>query len=82
MIAVASVGDIDPLGWAKFPRSSVALEYVIQASKDGDERLTEILASHIRDGVCDEQGKLLRVWSGGQWVRPAWYARANYERAA
>lgn len=75
-------GSLDPLAWAKFPRSANALDRVIQASKDGDERFVEILSGHVRDGVCDDQGRLLLVWSDGRWVRPPWYVRENYERSA
>lgn len=61
-------GGLDPLAWAKFPRSANALDYVIQASKTGDERFVETLAGHVRDGVCSASGKMLRRWDSGQWV--------------
>jgi hypothetical protein len=74
--------DLDPIGWAKFPRSANALDHIIQASKAGDERFRDILAGHVRDGVCDDKGQLLLMWSDGQWVRPPWYVRANYDQRA
>lgn len=72
----------DHLGWAKYPKSKQAIDLLKAGAMEGDKRLEEILAWHIRDGVCDDHGNLLQVWSGGQWVRPAWYVRANYERSA
>lgn len=71
---------LDPLKWAKFPRSQAAIGHVFEGSRQGDERFKQILEGHIRDGVCDEQGNLLLVWCAGQWVKLAWYVRVNNER--
>ena len=57
-----------------------AIGHVFEGSRQGDERFKQILEGHIRDGVCDEQGNLLLVWSGGPWVKPAWSVLANHGR--
>ena len=59
--------DLDPLLWAKRPRSQTALDFVRRGSA-GNTDLLEILQKHIADGVCDENGKLLMKWDGLRWV--------------
>ena len=59
---------LDPLKWAKCVRSQCALDLLTAGAKDGDTRLAEILAGHVRDGVCIESGKLLMRWDGVGWV--------------
>ena len=71
---------MDPLLWARRPRSQNALDLLMFGVKSGDPRLAEIFAGHVRDGVCDANGTLLLVWSNEKWVAPAWYMRANHER--
>ena len=73
-------GGLDPLLWAKKPRSQTAINLLSDGAKAGDKRLADILAGHVRDGVCDANGTLLRVWSNGQWVAPPGNMRANHER--
>ena len=74
--------DLDPLRWAAKPRSQQAIDLVMAGAQEGDKRLQEILACHIKDGVCDDRGSLLLVWCVDQWVKPAWYVRANNDRRA
>lgn len=63
--------DLDPLMWAKRPRSQTALDLVQKGVNEGDSRLIAIHAEHIRNGVCDNAGKLLRRWDGLRWQRIA-----------
>ena len=61
--------EIDPLGWARKPKSTYALQAVIDTAKSGDERFVTIFEKLVRDGVCTEAGKLLNLWDGQRWVR-------------
>ena len=74
---------LDPLLWAKRPQSQNAWDLIVTESKV-DPRFAEIVAQHVADGVCDESLNLQYVWSfaAQNYVRPAWYVRANGERAA
>ena len=80
----AITAGLDPLGWAKRPQSQQALDAITLAAKEGDERFVAIRAQLVADGVCDESLNLQYVWSfaAHNFVRPAWYVRANGERAA
>lgn len=60
-------GDLDPLLWAKRPRSQTALDFVRRGSA-GNTDLLDIIQKHVADGVCDENGKLLLRWDGVLWV--------------
>ncbi|HNH18235.1 MAG TPA: hypothetical protein PLE72_12300 [Azospira sp.] len=62
------LGELDPHLWAKRPKSQTALNLLMAGAKEGDARLADILAGHLRDGVCDEKGKLLFRWAEGAWV--------------
>lgn len=66
-----NLDDLDPLLWAKKPKSQCALALLITGAKEGDKRLAEIHARHISDGVCDESGRLLNRWDGLRWVTTA-----------
>jgi len=59
---------LDPLLWAKRPKSQQALDLLTAGAKEGDTRLVEILAGHVRDGVCTESGNLLVRWDGLRWI--------------
>ena len=74
---------LDPLLWAKRPQSQNAWDLIVTESKV-DPRFAEIVEKHVADGVCDESLNLQYVWSfaAQNFVRPAWYVRANSERAA
>jgi len=67
--------DLDLLLWATKPKSQQAIDLLKAGAQEGDKRLQEILAGHVRDGVCDDQGRLLMMWCDGQW-------KAYVERAA
>lgn len=60
-------GGLDPLLWAKKPRSQTALDFVRRGAA-GNTGLMEILQRNIADGICTDDGKLLRRWDGVQWV--------------
>ncbi len=77
-------GDLDPLLWAKEPRSTQAFEAVVVLAKDGNETFQGILSKLVEDGICTADYRLEYVWSLAEqgFVRPAWYVRANCERAA
>jgi len=75
----AAFGEADALKWAKRVRSQTALDLLTAGAKEGDSRLAEILAGHVRDGVCSESGKLLQRWDGKSWRRAD---DIEYRRAA
>lgn len=60
--------DLDPLLWAKKPRSQCALNLLRSGAVEGNKALAEILSGHVRRGVCNDQGKLLMRWRDGAWV--------------
>ncbi len=65
----AITGDIDPLNWAKRPRSQIALNFLRHGAALGDSRLAAILAGHVESGVCDATGRqLLQAWNGASWT--------------
>ncbi len=74
---------LDPLLWARRPQSQQALDLIVKEAKV-DPRFKEIVEKHIEDGVCSADFQLEYVWSfaAQNFVRPAWYVRANGERAA
>ena len=66
------IGDeLDPLLWAKKPKSQQALDLLAAAAKEGDTTIVGILSGHVRDGVADDKGKLLSRWDGLRWVSMA-----------
>ena len=74
---------LDSLLWAKRPQSQNAWDLIVTEAKV-DPRFAAIVDQHVADGVCDESLNLQYVWSfaAQNYVRPAWYVRANGERAA
>ena len=59
---------LDPLLWARKPRSQHAF-YRLKAGADGgNTSLSGILGDLVEAGVCTGDGKLLYCWQGGQWV--------------
>jgi hypothetical protein len=73
-----SLDELDPMRWATKPKSQQAMDLVWCGAQEGDKRLQEILAGHIKDHVCDKHGRLLLVWCVDQWVTPPWYLMANH----
>lgn len=69
-MSFATIGDgyLDPLMWAKKPKSNYALQSVFDCARSGDQRFAEIKDNLISDGVCDESGILLQRWDGLRWV--------------
>lgn len=59
--------NLDPLLWARKPRSPTALDFVRRGAS-GNKELSAILQQHVADGVCTENGDLLLRWDGFQWV--------------
>lgn len=74
-----TLGGLDPLLWAKRPKSQQALDLLTAGAKGGDERLSAILEKHLADGVCNEAGKLLMRWDGVTWIS---LAADQYREAA
>lgn len=66
MIAIGG-SSLDPLLWAKKPKSALAFSYVLDLVEKGDERFREILTDLQRQGITDGE-KLLKRWDGQQWV--------------
>lgn len=59
--------NLDPLLWARKPRSQTALDFVRRGAS-GNNELSAILQQHIADGVCTDSVDLLLRWEGCQWV--------------
>lgn len=59
---------LDPLLWARWPKSQQAMDLLTAGAKAGDARLATIHAEHLRNGVCNEAGKLLLRWDGVSWL--------------
>ena len=80
---IAENSGLDPLLWAKRPQSQQAWDLIVKESKI-DPRFKEIVEKHVADGVCSDDLQIEYVWSFAvrKFVRPAWYQRANAERAA
>ena len=76
-------GGMDPLLWAKRPQSQQAWGTDREGIKSRSA-LPRNRRSNIADGVCSADLQLEYVWSfaAQKFVRPAWYVRANSERAA
>jgi hypothetical protein len=63
------MGPSDPLGWAKLPKSSQAIEAIFELARR-DKRFRVIRDEHIANGVASKTGRPLQVWDGRQWVAP------------
>lgn len=63
--------NLDPIGWARRPRSYSALRAVIELARNGDTRFADILARLVEDEVCTASGRLMYRWDGGRWIRVA-----------
>lgn len=75
--------EIDPLRWAYYPTSQLAITAIFdEARKDG--WFATIRDAHIACGICDDDGQALKLWSfaAREFVTPPWYVRANRELAA
>lgn len=63
-----SIDEYDPLLWAKKPKTQKAMDFVIDGAKRS-MALSRIAAEHIQSGVCNEAGKLLKIYEGGgKWA--------------
>jgi len=58
---------LDPLLWAKRPKSQAAAD-LIKSGVSSDRRLKEIWRHHISDGICAKDGNLLQRWDGLRFV--------------
>lgn len=68
-LATPSMDTLEPLEWAKKPRSQWALDFLRRGAELGDSQLAGILSGHKSSGVCDGTGRNLRKrWDGLQWV--------------
>jgi len=54
----AIVGVSDPLGWARFPRSQTAVDFLLRGAAH-DRRLADILEEHRTSGVVNDRGELV-----------------------
>lgn len=61
------MGPSDALGWAKQPKSRVAIEAIFDLARR-DRRFQAIRDEHIKAGVASETGRPLQVWDGTRWV--------------
>lgn len=64
---------LDPLLWAKRPKSQAAAD-LIKSGVSSDGRMAEIWQQHIADGICAEGGSLRQRWDGQRFVAvsPTW----------
>ena len=74
---------IDPLQWAYLPTSQMAITAIFEEARKGGV-FAAIRDLHISLGICDDDGRALRLWSvvAGEFVAPPWYVIANQEKAA
>lgn len=72
---------LDPMLWAKHPRSSNAIDAVFSGANTSGA-LAEIRDKLIADGICSEKGQAEYLWSqvAQKFVRPPWYVRVNHAR--
>lgn len=59
-------GPKDPLGWAKRPRSALAVQRVQELARQ-DRRFPPIVERLVKSGVASAEGKLLQRWNGTEW---------------
>ena len=57
----------DPCGWARYPRSALALKCAREVA-ERDPEFRAIVNKHVEDGVCTAEGRLLKRWDGQRWV--------------
>lgn len=62
---------MEPLDWARFPRSQYALDSIMVGVREGNSELKRILAGLVEMGMCDAEGKA---------IHPLPYERKNGER--
>lgn len=59
MIDLTSIAGVsDSLGWARFPRSQTAVDFLLKGAVN-DHRLADILAEHRTAGVVTDRGELV-----------------------
>lgn len=63
--------EFDGLHWAKHPRSQKAMDFVADAKKDSRKfpALAAVFDRLVRDGIALENGKLLKKYRDGEWVK-------------
>ncbi len=59
-------GPSDHLGWAKRPRSRMAIAWVRDLAKK-DRRFRAIWKGLIEGGVAHANGRARQIWTGFQW---------------
>lgn len=61
--------EFDGLLWAKKPKSQKAMDFIADGKKHANRfpALAAVFDRLLADGICNEQGKLLKRWDGG-WV--------------
>lgn len=67
--AVKKSAGYDGLLWAKRPHTQCAMDRIADAKKQPARfrELADIFDGLVSAGVCNEAGKLLKRWDGGQW---------------
>jgi len=58
------------LHWCYHPRSQRAVDFLLAGVAQGYPQLKRAAEHLLRTGVIDKAGRALRVWSGGEWVKP------------
>jgi hypothetical protein len=54
--------------WATHPRSEMQLRFIFQAAGN-DSRFLPCIAEMVADGICTEDGPLLKMYRNGAWVK-------------
>lgn len=71
MINSQPLKPLEPLDWARFPRSQYALDAIMVGVREGNAELKRILAGLVERGLCDVEG---------QAIHSLPYERKNGER--
>lgn len=58
------------LHWAYNPRSQRAVDFLLAGAKEGFPQLKKAAEHLVKTGVVDDKGRALKLWSGGEWVKP------------
>lgn len=67
--ASAAVKQLD-LHWCHFPRSQRAIDFLLAGAKEGFPQLKKAAEHLVKEGVIDDKGRALKLWSAGGWVKP------------
>lgn len=67
-LGVGKIKDGIDAHWATHPRSEMHLKFIFEAAKN-DQRFRPCIAQMVEDGICTENGRLLKSYATGTWQR-------------